>query len=46
MRMPPNTDFLKELEGSALEWHAIVDAREPNVIMYAIADGSRIARAI
>ncbi len=46
MPMPPNTEFLKELEGSALEWHAIGDAREPNVIMYAIADGSRIARAI
>ncbi len=27
-------------------WHAIGDAREPNMIIDAIADGSRIARAI
>ncbi len=44
--MRPNTEFLKGLEGSAPEWHAIGDAREPNMIIDAIADGSRIALAI
>jgi 2,4-dienoyl-CoA reductase (NADPH2) len=41
----PNTKFLKELEGLALEVHAIGDCKAPHLIVDAIADGSRIARA-
>ncbi len=42
----PNTELLKGLEGSAPEVYAIGDSREPNMIIDAIADGSRIARAV
>jgi 2,4-dienoyl-CoA reductase (NADPH2) len=41
-----NTEFLKGLEGSAPEVYAIGDCKEPNMIIDAIADGSRIARSI
>jgi 2,4-dienoyl-CoA reductase (NADPH2) len=44
--MRPNTDLLKELEGTAPEVHAIGDCRDPRLVANAIADGSRIARAI
>lgn len=37
---------LDSLKGSVPEWYAIGDARAPNMIIDAIADGSRIARAI
>jgi thioredoxin reductase len=46
MPLQPNREFLKELEGSAPEVYAIGDFMEPNLIIDAIADGSRIARAI
>lgn len=46
MPLRPNTELLKGLEGCAPEVYAIGDSREPNMIIDAIADGSRIARAI
>ncbi|MGA2106137.1 MAG: hypothetical protein ABSH25_00670 [Syntrophorhabdales bacterium] len=46
MPMRPNTEFLKGLEGSAPEVYAIGDSRQPNMIIDAIADGARIARAL
>jgi NADPH-dependent 2,4-dienoyl-CoA reductase/sulfur reductase-like enzyme len=46
MPMRANTDLFKSLEGSAPEVYTIGDCREPNMIIDAIADGSRIARAI
>jgi 2,4-dienoyl-CoA reductase (NADPH2) len=46
MPLLPNTELLKSLEGSAPEVHAIGDCKEPNLIVDAIADGSRLARAI
>lgn len=42
----PNTEFLKTLEGKAPEVFPIGDCKEPRLILDAIADGSRIARAI
>jgi 2,4-dienoyl-CoA reductase (NADPH2) len=42
----PNTELLKEVDGLVPEVHAIGDCREPHLIVDAIADGSRIARAI
>jgi 2,4-dienoyl-CoA reductase (NADPH2) len=42
----PNTGLYKSLEGSAPEVHAIGDCREPHLIVDAVADGSRIARAL
>jgi 2,4-dienoyl-CoA reductase (NADPH2) len=42
----PNTGLYESLEGSAPEVHAIGDCREPHLIVDAVADGSRIARAI
>jgi 2,4-dienoyl-CoA reductase (NADPH2) len=45
MPLQPNTEFLKGLEGSAPEVYAIGDCKDPNMIVDAIADGSRIARA-
>lgn len=42
----PNTGLLESLEGSAPEVYAIGDCKEPRLIVDAIADGSRIARAI
>jgi 2,4-dienoyl-CoA reductase (NADPH2) len=42
----PNTELLESLEGSAPEVYAIGDCKEPHLIVDAIADGARIARAI
>jgi 2,4-dienoyl-CoA reductase (NADPH2) len=42
----PNTGLLKSLEGSAPEVYAIGDGKEPNLVVDAIAAGSRLARAI
>jgi 2,4-dienoyl-CoA reductase (NADPH2) len=42
----PNTGLLQSLEGSAPSVHAIGDCSEPHLIVDAIADGARIARAI
>jgi 2,4-dienoyl-CoA reductase (NADPH2) len=44
--LSPNTGLLKSLEGKVPETYAIGDCREPLLIVDAIADGSRIARAI
>jgi 2,4-dienoyl-CoA reductase (NADPH2) len=44
--LQPSTELLKKLGGSAPEIYAIGDCKEPNKIIDAIADGSRIARAI
>jgi 2,4-dienoyl-CoA reductase (NADPH2) len=41
-----NTALPQSLEGTAAEVHIIGDAREPNMIIDAIADGSRIGRAV
>jgi 2,4-dienoyl-CoA reductase (NADPH2) len=46
MPLLPNTELLKSLEGSAPEVYAIGDGKEPHLIVDAIADGSRLARAI
>lgn len=42
----PNTELSKSREGSAPEVHAIGDCLEPHLIVDAVADGSRMARAI
>lgn len=42
----PDTELLKSIGGSVSEFYAIGDCREPNRIIDAIADGSRIARGI
>jgi 2,4-dienoyl-CoA reductase (NADPH2) len=42
----PNTELLKSLEGSAPEVYAIGDCKEPRLIVDAVADGARVARAI
>jgi len=42
----PNTELLKALEGKVPEIYLIGDCREPHLALEAIADGSRIARAI
>jgi 2,4-dienoyl-CoA reductase (NADPH2) len=44
--LQPNTELLKSLKGSVPEVYAIGDCKEPNLTVDAIADGSRIARAI
>lgn len=41
----PNTQLIKELEGIVPEVHVIGDCRDPNLVVNAIADGARIARA-
>jgi 2,4-dienoyl-CoA reductase (NADPH2) len=41
----PNTELLEELDGIAPEVYAIGDCKDPQLIVDAIADGSRIARA-
>jgi 2,4-dienoyl-CoA reductase (NADPH2) len=46
MPLLPGTEFFKKLNGCAPEIYAIGDCKEPNMIIDAIADGSRIARAI
>jgi 2,4-dienoyl-CoA reductase (NADPH2) len=45
MPLESNTDLLKELKGSVPEVYAIGDCKEPHLIIDAIAEGSRIARA-
>jgi 2,4-dienoyl-CoA reductase (NADPH2) len=42
----PNSGLFKSLEGSAPKVYAIGDCKEPHLIVDAIADGSRVARAI
>jgi 2,4-dienoyl-CoA reductase (NADPH2) len=44
--LAPNTGLLKSLERKVPETYAIGDCSEPRLIADAIADGSRIARAI
>jgi 2,4-dienoyl-CoA reductase (NADPH2) len=44
--LTPDTGLLRSLEGMVPEIYAIGDCREPLLIVDAIADGSRIARAI
>lgn len=46
MPLLPNTELLKSLDGIVPEVYAIGDCREPHLIVDAIAEGSRIARAI
>jgi 2,4-dienoyl-CoA reductase (NADPH2) len=46
MPLLPNTELIKSLKGSVPELHVIGDCKEPHLIVDAIADGSRIARAI
>jgi 2,4-dienoyl-CoA reductase (NADPH2) len=41
----PNTELLEELDGIVPEVYAIGDCKDPHLIVDAIADGSRIARA-
>jgi 2,4-dienoyl-CoA reductase (NADPH2) len=41
----PNTELFKELDGIAPEIYAIGDCKEPRLIVDAIAEGSRVARA-
>jgi len=42
----PNTELFQALEGKVPEIYPIGDCREPHLILEAIADGSRIGRAI
>ena len=42
----PNLELAKILDGSVPEVYTIGDAREPNMIVDAVADGSRIAHAL
>jgi 2,4-dienoyl-CoA reductase (NADPH2) len=44
--LAPDTSLGKSLEGKVTEIYAIGDCREPRLIVDAIADGSRAARAI
>ena len=44
--MQPDTSLLRSLEGKVPELYAIGDCREPKLMVDAIADGFRIARAI
>jgi 2,4-dienoyl-CoA reductase (NADPH2) len=44
--LSPNTGLFKSLEGKASEIYAIGDCKEPRLMVDAIADGSRIGRAI
>jgi 2,4-dienoyl-CoA reductase (NADPH2) len=44
--LTPDTSLLESLEGKVPEIYAIGDCKEPLLIVDAIADGSRIARAI
>lgn len=44
--LAPNTELLKSLEGKVPEIYRIGDCREPSLIIEAIADGFRVARAI
>ena len=46
MELMPDTGLLESLEGKVSEIYAIGDCREPNLIVDAIADGSRVGRSI
>jgi 2,4-dienoyl-CoA reductase (NADPH2) len=46
MPLQPDTELSKKLEGSSPEIYAIGDCKEPNKIIDAIADGSRIGHTI
>lgn len=46
MPLAPDTSFLKSLEGAVPELYSIGDSRQPGMIIDAIADGSRIGRAV
>ena len=46
MPLAPNTGLRKSLEGKVRELYAIGDCSEPELVVGAIAEGSRIARAI
>jgi 2,4-dienoyl-CoA reductase (NADPH2) len=41
----PNAELIKELEGMAPEVYTIGDCQDPQLVVNAIADGARIARA-
>jgi 2,4-dienoyl-CoA reductase (NADPH2) len=41
----PNNELIRELEGVVPEIYAVGDCRDPNLVMNAIAESSRIARA-
>ena len=44
--LKPDSELFKALEGKAPEIYNIGDCREPRLIIHAIAEGNRIARAI
>jgi NADPH-dependent 2,4-dienoyl-CoA reductase/sulfur reductase-like enzyme len=44
--LSPNTEIAGAFKGSAPEVYIIGDSREPNMIIDAVADGSRIGRAV
>jgi hypothetical protein len=44
--LKPDDVLLENLKGKGLEVYAVGDCREPNLIIDAIADGSRTARMI
>jgi len=44
--LSPNTAITGAFEGSAPEVYIIGDSREPSMIIDAVADGSRIGRAV
>jgi thioredoxin reductase len=44
--LQPNTELLESLKDGVPEVFPIGDSREPHLIIDAIAEGSRIARAI
>jgi 2,4-dienoyl-CoA reductase (NADPH2) len=46
MSLTPNTELVKNLEGKVPEVYPIGDCKDPHLILEAIADGSRVARAI
>jgi len=46
MPLLANETLRKSLEGSAPEFYVVGDSREPNMIIDAIADGSRVGRAV
>ena len=46
VELAPDTGLLESLQDKVSEIYAIGDCREPNLIVDAIADGSRIARSI
>ncbi len=46
MPLVANTALTGSMKGSCPELYAVGDAREPNMIIDAIADGSRIGRVI